>query len=44
MTDHIMEVRPKKRALRRFRHSLDWLQGASLLALVLYLGAIALLQ
>lgn len=39
-----MTMNPSRRALRRFRHSLDWLQGAAIVALLFYLGALAFLQ
>ena len=39
----LVATRPGRRALRRFRHTLEWMQTAALLALVLYLGALVLI-
>jgi hypothetical protein len=43
VTDRVLGVtQPGRQALRRFRHSLEWLQTAALLLLALYLGVLVL--
>jgi hypothetical protein len=43
VTDRVLVAsRPDRRALRRFRYSLEWMQTAAILLLVLYLGTLVL--
>jgi hypothetical protein len=38
----LIAARPGRRALRRFRSNLEWMQAAAFLLLALYLGALVL--
>jgi hypothetical protein len=38
----LVATRPGRRSLRRFQDTLDWMQKAALLLLMLYLGVLAL--